>query len=153
MRWPPGDRHLESCCLLRMAFPHCIPLHLQHEGGDQCGWSWSLIMVNMLIAEDGWPIAVELTNHVESGDQNVESGDQNGDEPEDLPGLLLEGLIQKGRLLQEGHSSQKYHLHQTKAPYIKQRHHTNNQHNHNRRLSEMWQLSPSHCLQLSPVAL
>ena len=65
-------------------------------------------MVNMLIAEKGGPIEVELTNHVESGDQNVESGDQNGDEPEDLPGLLLEGLVQEGRLLQEGHSSQIY---------------------------------------------
>ena len=58
-------------------------------------------MVNMLIAEKGGPIEVELTNH-------VESGDQNGDEPEDLPGLLLEGLVQEGRLLQEGHSSQIY---------------------------------------------
>ena len=67
----------------------------------------------MLIAEDGLPIAVELTNHVEQGDQNVESGDQNGDEPEDLPGLLLEGLVQEGRLLQEGHSSQTYNLHQS----------------------------------------
>ena len=39
-------------------------------------------------------------------------GDQNGDEPEDIPCLLLEGLVQEGRLIQEGHhSSHKHHHH------------------------------------------
>ena len=34
--WSPlGDNHLESCCSLRLGFPHCITLHLQYERGDE----------------------------------------------------------------------------------------------------------------------
>ena len=32
-------------------------------------------------------------------------GDQNGDQPQDLPRLLLEGPVQEGGLIQEGHHS------------------------------------------------
>ena len=39
----PGDNPLESFCLLRLGFPHRIPLHLHHERGDHgysLLWPW-----------------------------------------------------------------------------------------------------------------
>ena len=42
----------------------------------------------------------EVTMDVDGCDPGIE-GDENGDKPQDLPCLLLEGLVQEGRLLQE----------------------------------------------------
>ena len=73
-----GDNRLESLRLLCLGAHHNLPLQLHYEGGDK----------NVTVNEN-----VEYVKHV--------PGCQNGHQPQNIPGLLLEGLVQEGCLHQE----------------------------------------------------
>ena len=73
-----GDNRLESLRLLCLGAHHNLPLQLHYEGGDK----------NVTVSEN-----VEYVKHV--------PGCQNGHQPQNIPGLLLEGLVQEGCLHQE----------------------------------------------------